>query len=100
MLSASDFLFFHIPEMKYINPGMKIVIPSEIKSENKNTGSEIYTVQKGDTLSGIALQYNMKLDELKKMNPQIQDFNKIKIGDKINVKEQKLNLDAAVKALR
>ena len=86
--------------MKYINPGMKIVIPSEIKSENKNTGSEIYTVQKGDTLSGIALQYNMKLDELKKMNPQIQDFNKIKIGDKINVKEQKLNLDAAVKALR
>lgn len=92
-----------LKNIKFIKPGMKIVIPSEIKNKqtvNNNNNNEIHVVQKGDTLSGIALQYNMKLDELKKMNPQIQDFNKINIGDKINVKEQKLNLDAAIKALR
>ena len=44
-----------------------------------------YTVKKGDTLGSIAVKYGISLTDLKALNPQITDPNKIFPGQKINV---------------
>lgn len=44
-----------------------------------------YTVQSGDTLSGIAAKEHETLQQIEAKNPQIQDPNKIYVGEKINV---------------
>jgi peptidoglycan endopeptidase LytE len=44
-----------------------------------------YKVISGDTLSAIAKRYNMTLDQLKKLNPQITNPNTIKVGQVINL---------------
>jgi len=46
---------------------------------------EQHTVQSGDTLGAISQQYGLSFEELSSINPQIQDVNKIGIGDVINV---------------
>lgn len=44
-----------------------------------------YSVQKGDNLTKIAEQNGISLDRLKQYNPQIKNYNKIQIGDNINI---------------
>lgn len=44
------------------------------------------TVKKGDTFWGIATANRMGIEDLKKLNPQIENFNIIHIGDKVRVK--------------
>ncbi len=46
---------------------------------------EHYVVQRGDTMYAIAQRYGITLDELKKANPQIPDYNLIYSGQIINV---------------
>lgn len=50
---------------------------------NSNTGT--YIVQSGDTLSGIARQFGLTLNQLLALNPQISNPNLIQIGQVINV---------------
>ncbi len=50
-----------------------------------NNGST-YTVQSNDTLSKIADRIGMTLAELTAKNPQIEDVNKIRVGQQINLK--------------
>lgn len=45
--------------------------------------SYAYTVQKGDTMSGIAQQHGLTLAELAAMNPQVKNLNLIYVGDNI-----------------
>lgn len=42
-------------------------------------------INSGDTFSGIAKRYNITIGELKRVNPQIEDINKIKVGEYINI---------------
>jgi len=44
-----------------------------------------YTVQKGDWLSTIASKHGLTLKQIKSLNPQIPDINKIAPGDVVNV---------------
>jgi LysM repeat protein len=44
-----------------------------------------YSVKKGDNLTKLSKQNNVSLDRLKQYNPQIKDFNKISIGQNINI---------------
>jgi murein DD-endopeptidase MepM/ murein hydrolase activator NlpD len=44
-----------------------------------------YTIQKGDTLSGIAQKYGTSVSELMKLNPQIKDPNLIYAGASLNL---------------
>ncbi|MFC4618136.1 LysM peptidoglycan-binding domain-containing protein [Camelliibacillus cellulosilyticus] len=46
---------------------------------------KIYTVQKGDTLSAIAQKHGITLAEIKKMNPQLTNPDKIMPGMKVKV---------------
>lgn len=50
----------------------------------KATGS--YTVQRGDTLYGIARQHQIRVSELKALNPKIADKNKIMVGQSLAVR--------------
>lgn len=70
------------PQIKDINKisiGQKIYLSSDTKEE-------FYTVQKGDTFSGIARKFNMSLNKLSGLNPDIKNINLIHPGDKIRVK--------------
>ena len=70
------------PQIKNINlikVGEKIYLTSQ-------TTEEYYTVQKGDTLGAIARKYNIALNKLLGLNPDIKNPNLIHIGDKIRVK--------------
>lgn len=66
----------------------------EFKKDIKPKGTEtiqklmkkaVHTVKSGDTLGDIALEYDTDVKTLKKLNPQIKDVDKIKVGDKINL---------------
>lgn len=47
----------------------------------------VYTVKKGDTLSGVARAYGVTLSQLRAWNPQITNANVITTGQKINIAE-------------
>lgn len=68
-----------IKDINKINVGDKIYLSS-------NTTEEFYTVQKGDTLGAIARKFNISLDKLLGLNPDIKNKNLIHIGDKIRIK--------------
>lgn len=65
-------------------------------SKNYSVVSEVYTVQKGDTLMDICLYYRKQddrdpyifefMDEIRKINPELVDKqNQIFPGDKLNI---------------
>jgi LysM repeat protein len=47
---------------------------------------EYYVVQKGDTMTKIAIMFNTSLPELKRLNPQIKNISLIYVGQKVRVK--------------
>lgn len=55
--------------------------PKEIVVVDKNND---YNVKRGDNLSKISKKYNISLAELLRLNPQIEDKNKISIGQTIH----------------
>lgn len=59
-------------------------IVSQVGSGKKPAGSS-YTIKSGDTLSAIAKSMGVRLSEIKAANPQIEDLNKIRPGQKIKV---------------
>lgn len=68
-----------IKNINLINIGDKIYLSS-------NVTEEYYTVKKGDTLGAIARQFNISLNKLLGLNPDIKNPNLIHIGDKIRIK--------------
>lgn len=68
-----------IKDINKINVGEKIYLSSDTKEE-------YYVVKKGDTFSGIARKFNMSLNKLSGLNPDIKNINLIHVGDKIRVK--------------
>ncbi|MFA5675638.1 MAG: LysM peptidoglycan-binding domain-containing protein [Christensenellales bacterium] len=61
--------------------GQKITIPS--------TKLLRYTVQRGDTMWGIANKYQISLAELQKANSNITDFSKIYVGQTVIIPDAK-----------
>ena len=68
-----------IKDINKINIGQVIYLTS-------NTQEEYYTVKKGDTLGTVARKYNISLNKLLGLNPDIKNPNLIHVGDKIRVK--------------
>lgn len=70
------------PQIKDINKisvGQKIYLTSQTKEE-------YYVVQKGETLGNIARKFNMSLNKLLGLNPDIKNPDLIHPGDKIRIK--------------
>lgn len=68
-----------IKDINKINVGDKIYLSAD-------TAEEYYTVKKGDTLGSIARKFNISLNKLLGLNPDIKNPNLIHIGDKIRIK--------------
>ena len=54
-------------------------------SQERATPPSVYTVQKGDTMTGIAVNHNVSFAALKVVNPQIRNTSLIFPGDKVNI---------------
>lgn len=67
----------NIKNASMIYVGQTITIPS--------TKNVTYTVQRGDTMWGIANKYEISLSELQKANPGISNYSAIYVGQKILV---------------
>ncbi len=71
------------------NPQIKdpsLIYPGQVlRIEEAQTPSSVYTVRSGDTLSGIAARFGTTLYALLRLNPQIQDPNRIYPGQIIRV---------------
>ena len=65
--------------------GQELKIPVTENNETKDDNSNIYIVQKGDSLYQIAKKYNTSVDELKKINNLTS--NTLSIGQKITLPE-------------
>lgn len=92
----------NLSESDVLKVGVKLVIPSaDIEnaaalsatknvqtSSEKTSATTTYTVQKGDTLYGIARKYGIKLNELLALN-NLDNSATIKIGQKILVPSSK-----------
>lgn len=63
----------------------------------ENEKEKMYTVVKGDTLSGIAVKNDMKLKELVKMNPGIEEQKYLSINQEIVVTVPEPELSVATK---
>ena len=72
-----------IPRFKvkggYVTTNRKYVLAS-------NLTTEFYTVKSGDTFTKIAAKYNTTNDQLKELNIDIKNIDKIFVGQKIRVK--------------
>lgn len=68
------------------NSDFEVAQSSESKTEsNKNKVTDIYyTVQKGDTWLGIAIEHNLSLSEILSIN-NVSDSDMIKVGQRIKV---------------
>ncbi|CAG9607558.1 cell wall hydrolase [Pseudoneobacillus rhizosphaerae] len=53
------------------------------------TPSFAYTVKQGDTITKIASENNLSIQEITELNPQIQNLNMIYVGDTVNTEPQK-----------
>lgn len=63
----------------------KIIVGDVLKVKAPAT-KKYHTVVSGDTILGIAKKYNISYDKIVSLNPQIKNFNKIDVKDKIRVK--------------
>ncbi|WHY57568.1 C40 family peptidase [Peribacillus simplex] len=72
-----------------IFPGqvLKVNTLNNNTNNSKNT-TEVYVVKLGDSLSTIAKRYNLSLSALLKINPNISNSNRIRIGQSIRVSGQ------------
>ena len=57
----------------------KVAEPKEVEE------TTTYIIQRGDTLSKISKKYNIKLQGILAVNPQIKDSSKIRLGQKIKL---------------
>ncbi len=88
-----------------IRPGNKIKIPPmnnavvKVKREEKQHSKDIYVVRKNDSLIKIAKKLNVSIEEIKKLNPDI-DWSKIRPNNEIKLPQtsQKTVLNKQIEA--
>jgi murein DD-endopeptidase MepM/ murein hydrolase activator NlpD len=76
-----------------VNLNKEEIVPSKIMSNDqiltlltKGTLEEkTYTVKEGDVVGGIAVQYNLSVDELMALNPQLLEEEYLQIDQMLNV---------------
>lgn len=67
----------------FLVPGQQICIPAPPHETPECPGGFIYIVRRGDTLSAIALRYDLTARDILRVNPQITDPNRLYVGQQI-----------------
>lgn len=68
------------------------VSAAEIQPSNANSSSEaVYVVKNGDTFYNIAKTHGMTTNQLKAMNPKIEDVSKLGVNQKLNLSKASVN---------
>ena len=62
-----------------------LISPQQAPQQAPEAVPQQHIVQSGDTLFAVAEQYGLSLEELASINPQIEDVNKVGIGDSVNI---------------
>jgi N-acetylmuramoyl-L-alanine amidase CwlA len=69
----------------------KLIKSETIKTPQPAPKGGTYTIQRGDTLSGIAKKFNTTVNELLKANPHIKNPNIIHVGQVINLSSERMD---------
>ncbi len=69
----------------YAGQRLNVPVAGSIPPTPPPTGSQFYTVQRGDTLKKIAARLGTSLEALVKANPQVTNINLIYVGQKLNI---------------
>lgn len=80
----------NIQNPNLIYPGEEIKVPINGNTQNEilyDTNHIIYTVRRGDTLSGLALRFNTTVSEIASLN-NIRNVNLIYIGEKLRIEKE------------
>ena len=73
---------------KYLQIGQVITVPKQVKTtETVITLPETYKVEKGDTFYGISKKFNLSINEIQKLNPDL-DSRDLKIGMIVQLKKK------------
>jgi LysM repeat protein len=74
--------FNNLSEPYTLHAGDVLKIPQATTSQVPN---KIYTIEKGDTLASIAKAYNITVDDIIAVNPNLQKSDLISIGQVIKL---------------
>lgn len=89
MTSIADKFGMTLPKLVSYNPQIKNINLIRIGEKiylTSNTKEEYYIVKKGEIFGTIARKFNMSIDKLSGLNPDIKNINLIYEGQKIRVK--------------
>ena len=67
-------------------PEIAAKVNANLSSGDTPAEKVYYIVKKGDTLSRIGVLYGIRLAQIRELNPQIKDLNKIFVGQKVRIK--------------
>jgi nucleoid-associated protein YgaU len=67
--------------------------PEPTTEPSASAGMQTYTIKAGDSLTAIASQFGLTIDQLLAANPQITDPNTIRAGDVVNIPPDDFGLD-------
>ena len=73
------------PDLIYEGQRLNIPVAGSIPPTPQPNGSQVYTIQRGDTMKKIADRLGISLEGLIKANPQVVNINLIYAGQKLNI---------------
>lgn len=82
----------NIQNINLIYAGRTLKVPVSNSQENSNLGEIVYIVKNGDTLSKIALEYNVTVNEIARDN-QIKNVNLIYPGQRLIIKTEAMGTE-------
>lgn len=54
--------------------------------DNLDGQGKVYTIQDGETLWNVAVKFDISIEKIMKLNPEISSPFNVKLGDKVNIK--------------
>jgi LysM repeat protein len=83
----------HIVDPALIYPGQQIVVPSEpvVTVPDPEEGEQLYTIERGETLRGIAVRFGTSVNDLLNRNPHVVDPALIYPGQEIVVPSEPID---------